>query len=168
MKGFSKDWEPWQSYWRDPSLRNREACRASLTDEAIRFQYQHGAPADLVSPDGYTLDAYYMHRAEAQEIQLDLVLSYRTNVALYPAFQRYFREHRPPLLAVWGRNDPFFLPPGAEAYGARFTRCGDSLSRYRTFRVGDTPRGNRRADAGSSCGGRDLQRSCRWLTHERP
>lgn len=50
------------------------------------------------------------------EIQLDLILSCRTNVALYPAFQAYFREHRPPLLAVWGRNDPFFIPPGAEVY----------------------------------------------------
>lgn len=115
-EGLSKDWEPWQAYWRDPSPHNREACRASLTDQAIRFQYQHGAPAGLVSPDGYTLDTFYMHRPDAQEIQLDLVLSYRTNVALYPAFQQYLREHRPPLLAVWGKNDPFFIPPGAEAY----------------------------------------------------
>ena len=115
-EGLSKDWGPWQTYWRDPSPKNREICRASLTDEAIRFQYQHGAPAGLVSPDGYTLDTFYMHRPEAEEIQLDLVLSYRTNVALYPQFQRYFREHNPPLLAVWGKNDPFFIPPGAEAY----------------------------------------------------
>jgi len=62
------------------------------------------------------LDTFYMHRPEAQEIQLDLILSYRTNVALYPTFHAYFREHRPPLLAVWGKNDAFFLPPGAEAY----------------------------------------------------
>jgi len=116
VEGLSKGWEPWQAYWRDPTPANREICRASLTDEAIRFQYQHGAPAGLVSPDGYTLDTFYMHRPEAQEIQLDLVLSYRTNVALYPDFQKYFREHRPPLLAVWGKNDPFFIPPGAEAY----------------------------------------------------
>jgi pimeloyl-ACP methyl ester carboxylesterase len=116
VEGFSKDWEPWQAYWRDPTLANREACRASLSDEAIRFQYLHGAPAELVAPDGYNLDIAYMDRPEAREIQLDLILSYRTNVALYPSFQEYFREHRPPLLAVWGRNDPFFLPPGAEAY----------------------------------------------------
>jgi hypothetical protein len=88
----------------------------SLTDEAIRFQYFHGAPEALVSPDGYTLDTFYMARPEAQDIQLDLVLSYRTSVALYLDFQRYFREHQPPLLAAWGKNDPFFLPPGAEAY----------------------------------------------------
>jgi pimeloyl-ACP methyl ester carboxylesterase len=116
VEGFSKDWEPWQAYWRDPTLANREACRASLSDEAIRFQYLHGAPAELVAPDGYNLDIAYMDRPEAREIQLDLILSYRTNVALYPSFQEYFREHRPPLLAVWGKNDPFFLPPGAEAY----------------------------------------------------
>jgi pimeloyl-ACP methyl ester carboxylesterase len=116
VEGLSKEWGPWQTYWREPTAAHREACRASLTDEAIRFQYQHGAPLDRLSPDGYTLDIFYMHRPEAQEIQLDLVLSYRTNVALYPSFQRYFREHQPPLLAVWGKNDPFFIPQGAEAY----------------------------------------------------
>lgn len=116
IEGFSKEWEPWQAYWRDPSPANREACRAALTDAAIDVQYRQGAPAGLVSPDGPALDKQFMHRPEAREIQLDLILSYRTNVALYPAFQAYFREHRPPLLAVWGRNDPFFIPPGAEAY----------------------------------------------------
>jgi pimeloyl-ACP methyl ester carboxylesterase len=116
IEGLSAEWGPWQAYWREPTAGHREACRASLTDEAIRFQYQHGAPAELLSPDGSTLDSFYMHRPEAQEIQLDLILSYRTNVALYPEFQAYFRQHRPPLLAVWGKNDAFFIPPGAEAY----------------------------------------------------
>ena len=116
VEGFSKVWEPWQAYWREPSPANREACRAALTDAAIHVQYEHGAPLGLVSPDGLTLDMHFMRRPEAQEIQLDLILSYRTNVALYPEFQAYFRKHQPPLLAVWGRNDPFFIPPGAEAY----------------------------------------------------
>ena len=116
IEGLSAEWGPWQAYWREPTAANREVCRASLTDEAIRFQYQHGAPADRVSPDGSTLDSFYMHRPEAQEIQLDLILSYRTNVERYPEFQAYFRQHRPPLLAVWGKNDAFFIPPGAEAY----------------------------------------------------
>ena len=116
VEGLSKDWGPWQAYWREPTPEHRDSVRGSLSDEAIRFQYQHGAPAEFVSPDGYTLDTAYMHRAGAEEIQLDLILSYRTNVLLYPAFQAYFRKHRPPLLAVWGKNDPFFIPPGAEAY----------------------------------------------------
>jgi pimeloyl-ACP methyl ester carboxylesterase len=116
VEGLSTAWEPWQAYWRDATPENRERCRASLSDDAIRFQYFHGAPAELVAPDGYTLDMFYMARLEARDIQLDLVLSYRTNVALYPRFQQYFREHQPPLLAVWGKNDPFFIPPGAEAY----------------------------------------------------
>ena len=116
IEGLSKDWEPWQTYWREPTSEHREAVRVSLGDGAIRFQYQHGAPAERVSPDGYTLDTAYMHRPGAEEIQLDLILSYRTNVALYPAFQAYFRRYRPPLLATWGKNDPFFIPPGAEAY----------------------------------------------------
>src|SRR5271155_1943993 len=115
-EGFSREWGPWQTYWREPTPEHREATRDSLSDEAIRFQYEHGAPAGLVSPDGYMLDTFYMHRPDAYEVQLDLILSYRTNVALYPDFQAYFRKHRPPLLAVWGKNDPFFLPPGTEAY----------------------------------------------------
>lgn len=115
-EGFSKEWESWQTYWHDPTPEHREATRAALADEAIRFQHEHGAPAGSVAPDGYMLDTLYMHRPEAEEIQLDLILSYRTNVALYPAFQAYLREHRPPVLAVWGKHDAFFLPPGAEAY----------------------------------------------------
>lgn len=116
VEGFSKEWGPWETYWRDPTPANREATRASLSDEAIRFQHEHGAASGLVSPDAYMLDTFYMHRPDASEIQLDLILSYRTNVALYPDFLSYFRKHRPPLLAVWGKNDAFFLPLGAEAY----------------------------------------------------
>lgn len=115
-EGFSKEWEPWQTYWREPTPAHREATRAALTDEAIRFQHEHGSPAGSVSPDAYMLDTLYMRRPEAQEIQLDLILSYRTNVALYPKFQAYLRQHRPPVLAVWGKHDVFFLPPGAHAY----------------------------------------------------
>lgn len=116
VEGFSQEWGPWETYWREPTPAHREATRASLSDEAIRFQHEHGAPAGLVSPDGYMLDTFYMHRPEAYDIQLDLILSYRTNVALYPDFQSYLRTHRPPVLAVWGKNDAFFIPPGAEAY----------------------------------------------------
>ncbi|WP_131113860.1 alpha/beta fold hydrolase [Lichenihabitans psoromatis] len=116
MEGLSAGWESWQAYWREPTPAHREATRASLSDEAIRFQYEHGSPAGRVSPDGSMLDTFYMHRPDAYEIQLDLILSYGSNVALYPDFQSYLRQHRPPVLAVWGKNDPFFLPPGAEAY----------------------------------------------------
>ena len=69
-----------------------------------------------VSPDGLSLDNFYLARPGADEIQLDLFGDYKSNVALYPTFQNYFRAHKPPLLAVWGKNDPFFLPPGAEAF----------------------------------------------------
>ena len=116
-EGLSVAWAPWQVYWREPSAAHREACRASLSAAAVRDgQYFHGADRTRVSPDGYTLDLAYLARPGADEIQLDLILDYRSNVALYPAFQAYFRQHRPPLLAVWGRNDPFFLPAGAQAF----------------------------------------------------
>jgi pimeloyl-ACP methyl ester carboxylesterase len=115
--GFSDQWGPWEAYWRDASDANREACRPSLFPDTIRnWQYGTGADPELLSPDGYELDIAYMARPGAEEIQLDLIRDYRNNVALYPDFQSYFREHRPPLLATWGRHDPAFIPPGAEAY----------------------------------------------------
>ncbi|AOB32845.1 alpha/beta hydrolase [Bordetella sp. H567] len=116
-EGLSEGWNPIQAYWRDPSSENRQALRALLTPETTRWQYTHGvADPAAVSPDGYGLDNYYLSRPGADEIQLDVFGDYKSNVALYPDFQAYFRQHQPPLLAVWGRNDPFFLPPGAEAF----------------------------------------------------
>jgi pimeloyl-ACP methyl ester carboxylesterase len=116
-EGFSNQWGAWQAYWREPTSAHREACRASLSPDTIRnWQYGTGADPALLSPDGYELDIAYMARAGAEEVQLDLILDYRSNVASYPAFQAYFRHHRPPLLAVWGRHDPAFVPAGAQAY----------------------------------------------------
>lgn len=117
VEGFSDQWGPWEAYWRDPSEANREACRPSLSADTIKnWQYGTGSDLALLPPDGYELDIAYMARPGAEEIQLDLIGDYHTNVALYPAFQAYFRKHRPPLLAVWGRHDPAFIPAGAHAY----------------------------------------------------
>jgi pimeloyl-ACP methyl ester carboxylesterase len=116
-EGLSEGWNPIQAYWRDASEANRKALRDFLKPEATYWQYTHGVPdTSLVSPDGYTLDNFYLARPGADEVQLDLFGDYKSNVALYPAFQKYFRTHKPRLLAIWGKNDPFFLPPGAEAY----------------------------------------------------
>jgi pimeloyl-ACP methyl ester carboxylesterase len=115
--GLSDGWNPIERYWREPTDANRQALRQLLTPESIRWQYTHGVPdTSLVAPDGSDLDSYYMTRPGADEAQLDLFLDYASNVALYPDFQAYFRKYQPPFLAVWGRNDPFFLPAGAEAY----------------------------------------------------
>jgi pimeloyl-ACP methyl ester carboxylesterase len=116
-EGLSDGWNPIRAYWQDPSQANRDALRAFLAPETTRWQYTHGVTdATAVSPDGWSLDNFYLARAGADEIQLDLFGDYQSNIALYPAFQNYFRTHTPPLLAVWGKNDPFFLPPGAEAF----------------------------------------------------
>jgi pimeloyl-ACP methyl ester carboxylesterase len=116
-EGLSSGWDPIRAYWRDPSQANRDALRAFLKPETTTFQYTHGvADATTVSPDGRSLDDFYLSRPGADEIQLDLFKDYATNVALYPQFQAYFRKHQPPLLAVWGKSDPFFLPAGAEAF----------------------------------------------------
>jgi pimeloyl-ACP methyl ester carboxylesterase len=98
-------------------LWHRHLLRELLTPASIRQQYEHGvSDTTLMSPDGIALDAWYMLRPQADEVQLDLMLDYASNAALYPAFQAYLREHQPKLLAIWGKNDPFFLTPGAEAY----------------------------------------------------
>ena len=116
-EGLSDGWNPIQAYWRDPSARNRDTLRQFLAPESVQWQYTHGvSDTARISPDGYALDNGYLSRPGADDVQLDLFLDYASNVALYPAFQAYFREHQPPLLAVWGRNDPFFLPAGAEAF----------------------------------------------------
>ncbi len=117
VEGLSEGWNPIQAYWNDPSQKNRDALRAFLAPETTRWQYVHGVPDEsLVSPDGIALDNHYLARPGAHEVQLDLFGDYQSNVALYPAFQAYFRTHRPTFLAVWGKHDPFFLPPGAEAF----------------------------------------------------
>jgi pimeloyl-ACP methyl ester carboxylesterase len=116
-EGLSEGWNPIRAYWQDPSPANREALRAFLTPETTVWQYTHGvADTSAVSPDGYSLDNFYLARPGADEVQLDLFGDYKSNVALYPEFQAYFRQHRPRFLAAWGKNDPFFLPAGAEAF----------------------------------------------------
>jgi hypothetical protein len=116
-EGLSDGWKPIRAYWKDASQTNREALRAFLSLETTVWQYTHGVPDPTsVSPDGYSLDTFYMGRPGAAELQLDLFGDYKSNVALYPTFQKYFRTYKPPLLAVWGKNDPFFLPRGAEAF----------------------------------------------------
>jgi pimeloyl-ACP methyl ester carboxylesterase len=116
-EGLSDGWNPIRAYWQDASPANREALRALLKPGAVLWQYTHGVPdTTRVSPDGYSLDNFYLARPGADEVQLDLFGDYKSNVALYPTFQSYFRTHKPPFLAVWGKHDPFFLPPGAEAF----------------------------------------------------
>jgi pimeloyl-ACP methyl ester carboxylesterase len=116
-EGLSDGWNPIRAYWEDASQANRDALRVFLSPETTAWQYTHGVPdATAVSPDGYSLDNYYLTRPGVDELQLDLFGDYKSNVALYPSFQKYFRTQRPPFLAVWGKNDPSFLPAGAEAF----------------------------------------------------
>lgn len=115
-EGLSTGWNPIRKYWADPSPENRAALKAFLEPEATKWQYTHGADAARVAPESYALDSALLARPGNAEIQLDLFLDYASNVNLYPQFQRYFRTHRPPTLAVWGNADPFFLPAGATAF----------------------------------------------------
>jgi pimeloyl-ACP methyl ester carboxylesterase len=116
-EGLSDGWNPIRAYWEAPSTANRNALRNFLAPDTTRWQYTHGVPdAAHVSPDGWSLDNFYLARPGADEIQLDLFGDYKSNISLYPAFQDSFRTHKPPFLAVWGKHDPFFLPAGATAF----------------------------------------------------
>ena len=117
LEGVSDAFAPVQAYWKEPNQANRDALRGFLTPQTTLWQYTHGvADPRLVSPDGRNLDDFYLARPGNDEIQLDLLLDYQSNVALYGTIQAYLRKYQPPVLAVWGKNDPFFIPPGAEAF----------------------------------------------------
>lgn len=116
-EGLGEAWAPIQQYWRDPTVENRNALSEFPTPAAIKWQYLEGvSDQSLISPDGYSLEGMQVLRPGNAEIQLDLLLDYASNVEMYPQFQHYFRQYQPPLLAVWGKNDPFFMPAGAEAW----------------------------------------------------
>ena len=116
-EGLGEGWAPIQRYWQEPTEQNRAALHDFPTPASIKWQYLEGvADESLVAPDGYTLEGLQISRPGNADIQLDLVLDYASNVAMYPDFQAFFRTHQPPLLAVWGKNDPFFLPAGAQAW----------------------------------------------------
>jgi pimeloyl-ACP methyl ester carboxylesterase len=117
LDGLSEAWDPIQQYWKEPTQEHRDAIRSILTLEGTRGQYTHGvADPELVAPESYMLDYLLLQRPGQDEIQLDLFLDYANNLKLYPAFQAYFRQSQVPTLVIWGKHDPFFIPPGAEAF----------------------------------------------------
>jgi pimeloyl-ACP methyl ester carboxylesterase len=117
-EGLGDAWDPIRKYWAAPTTENREVIRKNiLTLEGTRWQYTHGTKnPEGIAPESYTLDWALLQRPGNNEIQLDLFLDYASNVKLYPKFQEYFRQSKPPFLAIWGKNDPFFIPAGAEAF----------------------------------------------------
>jgi pimeloyl-ACP methyl ester carboxylesterase len=116
-EGLGDAWAPIRRYWSQPTPENRDAIRKGRNAEGMRREYSSGiSNVDLIAPEGYTLDAALMARPGNVDIQLDLFLDYANNVKLYPAFHDYFREWKPPLLAIWGEHDPYFIPAGAEVF----------------------------------------------------
>jgi pimeloyl-ACP methyl ester carboxylesterase len=116
-QGLGEAWAPIRRYWEEPTAENREIVRQTLSPEGLKAQYTEGVShPERIAPEGYTLDAAMIARPGNMDIQLDLFLDYANNIKLYPAFQKYFRRAKPPLLAIWGRHDPFFIPAGAEAF----------------------------------------------------
>jgi len=118
LEGLGDAWEPIRRYWAQPTLENRQVVHDNVLNLAgTRWQYLHGVSDEtLVAPEGYMLDTLLMERPGNKAIQLDLFLDYANNLTRYPAFQQFFREKQLPTLVIWGKHDPFFIPPGAEAY----------------------------------------------------
>ena len=118
LEGLGDAWMPIRNLWADPSAANRKIVSdAVLSFEGIKWQYVHGvANPDSVAPESYTLDAALLERPGNRDIQMDLTVDYANNLTLYPEFQAFFRKAQIPTLVIWGKNDPFFIPPGAEAY----------------------------------------------------
>ena len=115
-EGLGKKWELRKKYWKNPTPEQRDNFKTAFAPQTIIGQYTDGADKNLVSPDGYSLDIFYMSRKGIDKIQSDLIFDYQTNVELYPQFQEYLRKHQPPLLAFWGKNDVSFIPAGADAF----------------------------------------------------
>lgn len=115
-EGLGEKWATREEYWSNPTPEKRESYKAAFSPATIKHQYIDGTKENVVSPDGYTLDSFYMSRADNDEKQLDLIYDYQTNVSMYTQFQKYLQEYQPPLLAVWGKNDASFIPAGAEAF----------------------------------------------------
>lgn len=116
-EGLREFWEPIKAYWKTGAKAERDHLRQFLTVQATEWQYTHGQPdPSLISPDAWITDQYGLDRPGNQEIQLDLFYDYRTNVDLYPAWQALFREHQPPTLITWGKNDQIFPEDGAYPY----------------------------------------------------
>lgn len=118
LEGLGDAWAPIRAYWAEPTAANREVIRnAVLSLEGTRYQYLHGVEKpELVAPESWMLDLLLMQRPGNDDIQLDLFLDYRNNLTLYPQFQAFFKTAQVPTLVIWGKHDPFFIPPGAHAY----------------------------------------------------
>ena len=115
--GLSPYWEPIKAYWAAGAADKREALRSVMSFESTRFQYLDGVKdPSRVDPSTWIYDQLFLDRPGNIEIQLDLIYDYRTNVALYPKIQAFFRQHQPPTLIVWGANDQIFPPAGARAF----------------------------------------------------
>ncbi|MEV0251026.1 alpha/beta hydrolase [Nocardia sp. NPDC050712] len=118
LEGFTPFWEVLFAHADDRAAHEAQA-RELLTADATKWQYTHGVPAErlaLISPDTWTLDQHYLDRPGNKEIQLDLFADYKVNLDGYPDFQKYFAEHRPPVLITWGEHDEIFGPDGARAF----------------------------------------------------
>ena len=149
-EGLSDGWNPIRAYWQDASAANREALRAFLKPETTIWQYTHGVPdATRVSPDGYSLDNFYLSRPGADEVQLDLFGDYKSNVALYPTFQTYFRTHKPPLPGGVGEERSVLPAAGRRGVQARHSGRCRALLRHRPLRAGDPRRRRSRRPSAS-------------------
>ena len=110
-------WAPLRAYWKQPSAAIRDQLKERMSLDGVREAYFQGVPdVSKIEPEAYWLDAALLARPGMMDLQVDLKLDYKANLERYPLYQQYLSRHQPPLLAIWGKNDNFFVPPGAEAF----------------------------------------------------
>jgi pimeloyl-ACP methyl ester carboxylesterase len=115
--GIGGAFDPMKPFWANRSEETEKPVRALLTLDTTKFQYLHGVKdASKISPDTYTFDQAFLDRLGNDAIQLNLLHNYQTNPPKYEDWHKFFRENQPPMLIVWGKNDPFFTVEGAQAY----------------------------------------------------
>ena len=142
LEGLSDGWNPIRAYWQEPSQANREALRSFLAPDTTRWQYTHGVPdVTAVSPDGYSLDNFYLARPGADEIQLDLFGDYKSNVAAYPTFQNYFRTQTTSPGGL-GKERSVLLTAGSRGFQTRHSQCDRPILRHRSLRARDPCEGD--------------------------
>jgi pimeloyl-ACP methyl ester carboxylesterase len=116
-EGLREFWDPIRKYWKERTPENAAALAGFISPEGVKWQYTHGVRNEsVISPDNWNVDLRHLTRAGNPEIQLALFYDYQNNVPHYPAWQAYFREHQPPTLIVWGKNDYIFPAEGAFPY----------------------------------------------------
>jgi pimeloyl-ACP methyl ester carboxylesterase len=117
IEGIGAGFDAMKPFWANRNAETEKPVRELVKKETTIFQYTHGVQdVSRISPDSYTFDQFFLDRPGNDAIQLNLLHDYQSNLTKYNGWHEFFRNKQPKTLIVWGKNDPFFTVPGAQAY----------------------------------------------------